>query len=561
MFNHEENNNSLFQEGIIEDSLGAAKDSAKNMKDDWINKSSKEKANSIRDIGDKARSGENKIRSNTLDNSSIIARARKSVLQFPVYAVQTLRVNEAHIISKLFERVYATLVQTVLAQNPVMSEEEANDLVFLRKFHSNIKEAADVFVNKYYEPIDDIDKMICESIFYSQKITENCTVEFSVIPTTDQNLIMENARLINEPLSGFGYFFEAKDGKDISKEVTTQTKNTTLSEDDLISLAYDRGNFSTSDRNLINKSDAEIKKSYQDKEYDKIIEKKRNLETELDKELKDLKNDIKNGSMGDNYKFKNGRYYRIDNSRSVKTTERSGRPEEAIKAPVFLRDSDVKKINGLLPYSIEATFRIRTNQGLDRDIHYIVGIKTVLHLIRTQDLADELEELVTGNIKSLQKVRYKTGEISFLDYLLNIKGIKSDAAKNINYNKRWINTLKRLSDYSKLNGSVFKNTTDLLTNGNVPIPNGTLILTQSDVTTLINQTGIDLSVISNAKKLAKSLFLISIVIVDSSAGTMRVLFPDNDNSWDVQSLASIDAEVSKTDNSQLMKELNRMVNH
>ena len=33
-----------------------------------------------------------------------------------------------------------------------------------------------------------------------------------------------------------------------------------------------------------------------------------------------------------------------------------------------------------------------------------------------------------------------------------------------------------------------------------------------------------------------------------------------DDDWDVQSIASIDAEVTKTDNSKLMNELNRLVN-
>ena len=56
-----------------------------------------------------------------------------------------------------------------------------------------------------------------------------------------------------------------------------------------------------------------------------------------------------------------------------------------------------------------------------------------------------------------------------------------------------------------------------------------------------------------------NLFLIAIAIVDPSAGTMKVLF-DQDVNWDVQSLAAIDAEVSKMDNSNLMKELNKMVN-
>jgi hypothetical protein len=253
------------------------------------------------------------------------------------------------------------------------------------------------------------------------------------------------------------------------------------------------------------------------------------------------------------------------NGKTVVTTKDADKQvdkkfRDAVDAPRFLKDADVKKLNGMLPYTIEATFRLRTPEGLDEDVRYIIGIKTVFHLISIKDLSEDLREIITGNIKGLQKVRYKTGEITFKDYFFNIKGLKADAAKHINYNKRWLNTLKRLGEYEKMNGTLLGKGTKALAGGHVPIPNGTLILTQPEVTKLANETGIDLSIVSNAKRLAKSLFLIGVVIIDSTAGTMRVLFPDSDVSWDVQSLASIDAELSKTDNSQLMKELNRMVN-
>lgn len=493
---------------------------------------------------------------NVVDTRSIVARARNSVLQFPIYVPQTIRINEAHIIGKMFERVYATLVQTVLSQNPVMDEEEANNLVFLKKFHTNLKEAADVLVNKYYEPIDSFDEMMQDSIFYSQRLSENCVVEFSVIPTTDKELIMENARLINEPLTGISYLKE--DTKRNESEVNKKT--TFLSENELKEIAAELANLTSRERSAIETSEKDINASSTDKTVvNSKLKEKRNAEDKMEKSLKDLKEKIKSGKMP-GYTYSNGKYSRELSDKKSRSTISVGDSSRAVDAPKLLHDTDIKKFNGLLPYSIEVTFRLHTKQGLDRDVKYVIGVKTVMHLFRTQDLSEDLRDLVMGKIKSLQKVRYKTGEINFKDYLFNIKNLKADAAKNINYNKRWINTLKRLSDYRSTYGSVLKKPVQALAKGDVPIPNGTLILSQPDVVTLTSQTGIDLSVVSNAKKLARSLFLIAVVIVDSSAGTMRVLFTDSDNEWDVQSLASIDAELSKTDNSQLMKELNRMVN-
>lgn len=584
-YQNNSNNDELLKESMIDDAIKSTSGvDAKEVKREWEqSETSFDKLSSFNKEGlskakDSLGSINKTLKRNTVDTRSIIARARNSVLQFPIYVTQTLRVNEAQIIAKLFERVYTTLVQTVLSHNQILDEEEANNLVFLRNFHSNLKEATDVLTNKYYEPIDDLDQMMYESIFYSQKLTENCTVDFRVVPCTNNDLILENARLLNDPLTGLIYLKE-----DSAKTVEGSSKFVTLSDSDLEDIAAERSNISAEEKRR-------ARASSDDKEYSKEARKK------LDDAVKDLKNDIKDSNKNDeyikkfekdledsgkdekeieklvkdekdriqglkkslkNYSYQGGRYVRTDQqNKTVKKQEET----KAVDAPKILRDSDIKKINGMLPYTIEATFRIRTTEGIDRDIKYIIGVKSVMHLIRTQDLVEDLQELVTGNIKTLQKVRYKTGEIKFADYFLNIKGIKSDAAKHINYNKRWINTLKRLSDYSRTNGTLMKKPIEAITGGNVPIPNGTLILAQPDVTMLSNETGIDLSKVSNAKRLARSLFLIGVVIVDSSAGTMRVLFPDSDNDWDVQSLSSIDSELAKTDNSQLMKELSRMVN-
>lgn len=560
--------NTPYTEGMIDDALKAAADiDTGKIKDAWedSDKSLSDKMKTLNDEGLAKGASElgavnRAIKKNQVDTRSIVARARNSVLQFPIYITQTNRVNAAHTIAKLFERVYTTLVQTVLSQNQLIDEEEANNLVFLKQFHSNLKESAsDVgkmygeLFNEFYEPIDDIDAMLQESIFHSVRLNDSCLVEFRVMPTTNAELIAENARLVCEPLEGLGYVFEAVTPPEVQTGDEETAQYRTVTPEELKDMAMDDAELTAEEKRLLDKSDKDL--SDDDKK------KKEAAADKIDKAVSDLKKKIKDGEIK-NYSVDDaGRVRRYDKTRKITKGPKKETPvEKAVDAPKLLRDADIKKLNGMLPYTIEATFRLRTKQGLDRDVRYIIGIKSVLHLIRTQDLADDLQELVTGNLKTLKKVRYKTGEISFRDYMFNIKGLKADAAKHINYNKRWLNTLKRLADYKKMNGSLMKRPIQAITGGNVPIPNGTLILAQPDVTTLTNQTGIDLSNVGNAKRLARSLFLIAIAIVDASAGTMRVLFPDSDNDWDVQSLAAVDAELAKTDNSQLMKELNRLVN-
>lgn len=612
---HTDDSMSLLQENILDDALKSTADiDTAKIKETWrdadkgiIDKIDDTRKETIQKAGDVADKISDFAKKRTANNSSIIARARNSVVQFPVYISQTARVNQAHTIGKLFERVYTTLVQTVLSQNQILSPEEANDLVFLKKYHTNLREAADVFVNKYYESIDDIDKMICESIFYTQQISETCQVLFSVVPTIDNDLILENSRLINEPLTGFAYFRESSDDKRGRSSETT-AKITILSDNDLLPIVADQNKIDRDSVKLYGMSSDEIRKEVQgelgtvpdnksgdsqeakdqrekiNKEVSDRIAKRDEVKKKIDTSLTKFKDDIKlthltpeefmklpdaeqkrikgiKASYPD-LSYKNGYIRRQDDQSKVSHNVPTAAPvDKAVDAPTInIKDADIKKLNGMLPYTIEATFRIETKNGIDRDIKYIIGIKTVMHLIRAQDLAEDLRELITGDVKTLQKVRYKTGEINFKDYFLNIKGIKADAAKHINYNKRWVNTLKRLGEYNKMNGTLLKKPIEAISGGNVPIPNGTLVLTQPDVTTLTNMTGIDLSIVSNAKKLAKTLFLIGVVIIDDTDESMKVLFPDSDTDWDIQSLSSIDAELSRTDNSQIMKELNRMVN-
>jgi hypothetical protein len=576
----------LYQEGVLDNALKAAGDiDANKIKEVWKNadKGIYDKAKILDDEGlkklnKKGAEVNKKLSKNVVNNSSIIARAKNSVLQFPIYVTQGIRINEAQIISKMFERVYTTLVQTVLSQNLIIDANEANNLVFLKQFHTNLTESAEVLINKYYEAIDNIDQMMSESIFHKVQITDKVFAEFRVVPTTNETLIMENARLANEPLQGFFYLREKSEKEEWEEDTYSKRFNKLTPEEKEKLKNEDRKTLEKGNKREIEQEGGKPEKVLTEEEIADLAKEHNLMLDGKHPDVEAMQKIIRTGKERIDFiyantnrrvqvrKNKKGEWEYYVAAVEGKTVTRDSHKEvdvkfrDAVEAPRLLKDVDIKKINGMLPYSIEATFRLKTDQGLDRDVRYIIGIKSIMHLISIKDLTEDLREIITGKIKTLQKVRYKTGEITFKDYFFNIKGLKADAAKHINYDKRWLNTLKRLGEYETMNGTLLKSGIKAITGGHIPIPNGTLVLSQPEVTKLTNETGIDLSIVSNAKRLAKSLFLIGVVIIDSTAGTMRVLFTDSDVSWDVQSLASIDAELSKTDNSQLMKELNRMVN-
>ena len=86
-----------------------------------------------------------------------------------------------------------------------------------------------------------------------------------------------------------------------------------------------------------------------------------------------------------------------------------------------------------------------------------------------------------------------------------------------------------------------------------------MVLSQADVIYLRDNTGIDLNDINTTAKFCNSLFLIALTIVDEVAGTMKMYF-DRNVDWDVQSIASLDAEIQKQDNSRISSELSKMIN-
>ena len=477
---------------------------------------------------------------------SIVARARNSVLQFPVYVTQGIRVDEAHVISKLFERVYTTLVQTVIAQHPVLDQEEANNLVFLKKFHTNLKESATVAINKYYEAIDDLDQMMQDSLFYSERLSENCTVEFH-LGVPDPELIKENARLLNEPLTGFIFLKESITSTSSGNNTTNSGTETKTIKD-------------IPERVLTEK---DFKKLAKQNDYDDIFKLKEDMADGVIQLSLDGRA-IRSRKVGDNTEFYCPATKETSTTSSQSTTvnntgSKTVKQIDDVKVPVILKEADVKKINGMLPYTMEVQFHLKNGNATTNLVRYVLGIKTVLHLISIKDLSDDLAEIINGDMKSLRKVRYKSGEISFKDYLFDVSNAKKAALNSINGNKKWLNTLRRLGDYRKLQGTVFSKNAVTGTAQKAIEPN-TFPIPQPEVIKLMNDTGIDLSTVANAKRLANALFLIAVVIIDSTAGTMRVLFTDSDTNWDIQSLASVQSEVNKVDNKKLANEISHMIN-
>ena len=418
------------------------------------------------------------------DRSTLAARARRSTFMFPMFITNTIGDNLPYVLAKAFERVYGSLVQTVMSQPIVEDLKDVESLKFLNQFHTNWNESAEIpnekpeHFNEYYQPIDVLDAMLHESV-YTERVGENAYIMFR--ETVAPEIVTEAARLSSEPLAGFSYL----------SEVTKPTHK-------------------------ITGPDGKVKQMLDYEDHKKEVSKLEGDKNKLEKNIAETKTEVR------------------------------------------LVDSQVNKINANAPLQMRATIVVKKANGDGfQTLSMNIGVKTNLHLIRPADLQEDIADILVGKQDTLQKIRYKTGEITFWKgYMANAKNIKADATKDLK-DKRWLTTLKRMGDYDKLRGTLWQKGIEALTNGSVPIPNATLVLSQTDVTNIKGATGIDLHDLATAHKLCKNLFLFCFIIVAPKDGqkTMKVLMPDMSTSWDTQSIASLEAEVNKMDNSSLTEEL------
>lgn len=502
--------------------------------------------NAIKGHGEEMKEIDKQVKKLKINNKSIIKRTKESIFYFPVYISSSIRINEAHVVAKLYERVYADFVQNVISQpdNQFVDYSELEDMRFLKKFHVNAESAQQTYDavasgRKFVKdvlgkPLSFTEETINRSCYHACKINDRVMVEFMCIAPSGKtyDMIAEHERMMQEPLSGFSFLQEAQNnpstGISANNKVKYRDYDPNSDNDKKINKFYDV-NGKEYDRKQIN---------FTDPNADNYVDKFKVLDTT---------------GAGTEVSIGPAEFNKVGN-----------RYQQAGRAAQLLKDTDCKKINGMLPYSIIATFKVKNTPGVSwtRDVIEVqIGIKTVLHIINPKDLIDEVKPIIMGGQKSLQKVRYKTGEIKFKDYFFGLTDLKKGAAQLYSKSKRWLGSLKRLGEFGKMYKSALKDPVTAVTKDKgIPIPNATLVLSALDVDNIKLGCGIDLMNLKYVNKLAKQLFLITFVIVDSSSGVIRSVYPNEQDDWDNMSIASIEDLVSKSSNADFMKELKRTVN-
>lgn len=220
------------------------------------------------------------------------------------------------------------------------------------------------------------------------------------------------------------------------------------------------------------------------------------------------------------------------------------------KAP-RLTDRDIKKSNDMLPYGIEVRLiAVNDKKEFVQYIDVIIGIKTVLHTMKSEDLVDAVVKTMQNKNAVFKFLRWTTGEISLIkDILLNVDDLKMDATNRQNGRAPFISSLKRLK------GKRFG-----VNNFTVPhklIPNSTLVLTSYEVDFIQKNFAIDLRDSRTALKLIDALFLMGFIILDDASNMMYAIY-DGDRSFQEFSMDTLDRENNANQN-KLNREIGRML--
>ena len=225
---------------------------------------------------------------------------------------------------------------------------------------------------------------------------------------------------------------------------------------------------------------------------------------------------------------------------------------EKLAGPKLL-DRDIKRNNDMVPYGIEVRLiAVNDKKEFVQYVDFIVGIKTILHLVQSQDMIENIARAVKNKSILFKLLRWTTGELSLAkDIILNLGNIKQDAISRTNGRSPFFNTFKRL-----------KNKRVGLKSLSVPhalIPNATIVITSYEADYLENNMGIEIRNSSTAKKLIDAMFLMAFVIMDEGSGTISILY-DGDSAFQTYSLETLERDNALNSN-KLGREIGRMISH
>lgn len=216
-----------------------------------------------------------------------------------------------------------------------------------------------------------------------------------------------------------------------------------------------------------------------------------------------------------------------------------------------LTDNDAKKANELVPTMMHTKVRAVTPNGAGRDIEFLIGIKSFLHPINSEEMVDNILSGLRNKGKLFNFIRWTSGEIGFFkDFLFGIKQMKLDVTNQSMGHSGWWIALKRRKELAKINNRMQLPTGIL--------PNATIVITMEEAEYIKNNLGYDLLNEAVVNRLMKEYFLLGFTIVDMGAQVAHFLF-DGQDYYQAVSFSGLEKGTSQGGNGMDIKDLMRLV--
>lgn len=421
--------------------------------------------------------------------TSIARGALNGTLQFPCLVSDAIPIDMAATISRSFERVYASFVQTYLSLNNTIDiSVDKNPSAFLQKIHKNIKlESTELDLYKEYCNADledaEYDHMM-ERIYDGTtkayyNANENVMITFNFSDKFDSAIFESNKTMMEESLAHIDF---------------------------------------TPFPNIGNSPFYEALPPDEDKFQQDIL-------------THQAKKSIDNNSISaaDKLKLMNG---------------------DKLRVPV-LSDMDVKKSNDMQPFVMQVRLMaVNSQQEFVQFMDFLVGIKVVLHNIKSDDMIKNLQNVLQNNGALFNFIRWTTGEKSlFKDLILRINDVKLDVANKSKGASPWWITLKRLKETSRAQAALFSKYQI--------VPNSTIVISSYDADAIKQNYGYSVRDPRFAKKIMTALFLMNFAIIDEGTRTVEILY-DGETAFQTYALETLERELNISSN-KLGKELTRMI--
>ena len=466
---------------------------------------------------------------------SVIGMASKNTFDFPVFVSKSVPLDYATATVQLLEQMYASYVQMAISQHPIVDAKSVKHGGFLANFQTN--------VTKYVEYADsDFQVEACHNEF----VQEGVHFEFDMINCSDVDAEEILECMDYEPLSEFDHFFQEA----ISRTTNTQTRTTARHQE----ITNGPQGQTTRDIPDVTQTDSSPR------DY-------RDIEAELNTTNTDARGHDLHGrddqysqhrrrvfrerekAIHDNTKAKADASVAMKDARNWDTVEKHRREEHNLKmmnrAPEVLKEDDMRKMNSMKPLLMKIQLRVQKKDGdvMQEPVEFVVGVHCHTRLVDSDTWPDVVKYPLKEMNEIVRRAKWKAGELKFVnDILFQIKEKKQTAFDKRDPKRRWYRRLYEISHAkgdAKVAGRISGNGTTGL------IPNATIMMTNGDVENVKSQTKLDLMKPSLAKRLCKELFLISLVVIDQDAESIKLFIPDLYGDWDVHSLAGVEKQLAE----------------